>query len=229
MIITIDGPIASGKSVVARALADRLGFHYLPTGWFYRSVSYLLVTRCGYTLERLSRPDESDVAFCLDPKHLHYQYSSVTGGKVLFMGEDITPFLKDYTVDQSVCLISPVIMVRDLVSATQHRFAREFKNCVIEGRDSGSVVFADADCKFYITASLTVRAQRWQKDQLRRGHDFTLEQAQEQITMRDTRDKERDYCPLVIPEGAYVIEGSNLTVDQTVTAMLLILDTEKKN
>lgn len=219
MIITIDGPTASGKSTVAELLAQRLGFYYLPTGWLYRAVSYLLVKEFSYTLEMLAHPQEQDVAYCLDPSRLVYTYDSSRGGKLFFNGTDITGFLKDYTVDRSVAIISPIPMVRDLVAQAQRAFARTHDS-IIEGRDSGSVVFPNAHYKFYLTASLATRAQRWKEDQKRRGNHFTQEEAEREISVRDRKDMERSYSPLKIPDGAIKIDNTSMTLEETVDALL---------
>jgi cytidylate kinase len=219
MIITIDGPTASGKSTIAQKLAQSLNFYYLPTGWLYRAVSYLLVKQFNYNEIQLANPKAEDVATCLDSERLIYLYDLKKGGILEYNGNDITNFLKDYTVDRLVAIISPIQMVRDKVVETQRAFARKH-NSVIEGRDSGSVVFPHADYKFYITATLEVRAKRWQQDQEKRGHLFDLEEAKAQINERDCKDLERDYCPLKVPEGAIEIDNSDIDLDQTVQSVL---------
>lgn len=219
MIITIDGPTASGKSTIAQKVAQELHFYYLPTGWLYRAVAYLLVKQFNYSEKQLANPLSEDVTVCLDPERLIYLYDLKKGGKLEYNGNDITDFLKDYTIDHAVAIISPIAMVRDKVVVAQRAFAQKH-NSVIEGRDIGSVVFPHADYKFYITASLEVRAQRWQKDQEKRGNLFDLEEAKAQINDRDKKDLERDYCPLKVPEGAIIIDTSEMDLDQTVEAVL---------
>lgn len=219
MIITIDGPTASGKSTVAYQLAQKLGFYYLPTGWLYRAVSYLLVKKCGYTEATLNNPTEQDLAYCLNPEKLVYHYDTQKGGVLYFENQDITPLLKDYMVDRYVAVISPIVMVRQMVVETQRAFAQQH-NSVIEGRDSGSVVFPHADYKFYLTASLAVRAQRWIKDQKKRGHDFSQSQAEQEIASRDQKDMERLHSPLTIPKGAIIIDNSTLNLQETIAKMM---------
>lgn len=219
MIITIDGPTASGKSTIARLLAQELGFYYLPTGWLYRAVSYLLVEKCNYTQEMLLHPQEKDLSYCLDPSRLVYNYNQEKGGALFFEGRDITRFLKDYTVDQSVALISPIVKVREMVSHAQRSFAH-MHDVVVEGRDSGSVVFPSADFKFFMTADPEVRAKRWIGIQKKRGHTFTLKQALATIEDRDTKDKQRKHSPLVIPDGGIVIDTSQLTIKETISLMV---------
>ena len=220
MIITIDGPTASGKSIISQTLSKKLKFYYLPTGWLYRTVSYLLVKEFGYTDLMLGNPSQQDVEYCLSSDNLKYSYDFEKGGSIFFKDINITSFLKDYKVDHSVALISPLPMVRDLVVETQRRLVKSVSNAVIEGRDSGSVVFPHADYKFYLTASLDVRANRWIKDQKKRGNNFSLEEAKNQIADRDKKDKDRDYCPLVIPDGAIVIDNSDLNIEETVQVII---------
>ena len=219
MIVTIDGPTASGKSTVARMVAQELGFYYLPTGWFYRAVAYVLVNNCGYTKDMLENPSHKDITVCVDPTKLHYTYDEGMGGKMFYDGKDITPFLKDAKIDTYVAIISPIADIRELVTQAQRNFAA-LHNAVIEGRDTGSVVFPNADYKFYLTASLEVRGARWKADQAKRGNSFTQQEAQNQITHRDTRDEEREISPLVIPKGAFIIDNSEMDLNQTVQTIM---------
>lgn len=219
MIITIDGPTASGKSIIARLLARQLGFHYLPTGWFYRAVAYLLVQKCSYTEDMLSNPKKEDIAYCLDPARLVYTYEKERGGTLFFDGVDITPFLKDYKVDRYVAIISPIVLVRQMVVAAQRAFSKTHDS-VIEGRDTGSVVFPDAQYKFYITASLAERARRWKLDQEKRGNTFSQQEAEKEISSRDEKDMNRKTSPLKIPEGGIIIDNTELNKEETIQALL---------
>ena len=213
MIITLDGPCASGKSTMAQALARRLGFYYLNTGWLYRAVAYLLVEKRGYVDFTIQIPIEEDIAYCLDTQKLVYKDDPLIGGMLFFEGINITPFLKEYRVDMNVALISPMPLVRALVSAKQKEFAATYDS-IIEGRDTGSVVFPHADYKFYVTATAAVRAGRWQKDQAKRGAFFTLEEAELAIQKRDESDSKRSKSPLVIPKDAIFIDTSYSTIEQ---------------
>ncbi len=227
MIITIDGPTASGKSTVAAWLAKKLGSTYLSSGWLYRAVAYILTRDFGYTSEMLRNPKTVDIDYCLDMKRLVYRYDAVRGGVLLYDGVDITYALKDCTVDALVAIISPVPAVRERVTYAQKERAAEVESCIVEGRDVGSVVFPYADYKFYLTASLEVRAQRWQKDQAKRGNVFTLDQAKQCIDSRDKKDQERTHSPLVIPQGAVVIDSSCSTIEQVVDQICAVIDADK--
>lgn len=223
MIITIDGPTASGKSTVAELLAKKLGFYYLNTGALYRAVAYLLVIRCGYTEESLAQVKEQDVRLCVDLNMLVYSYSAVDGWKIFYDGNDITQYLKDFSVDRYVAVISPIPFVRLLVTEVQHAFAKKF-NTIIEGRDSGSVVFPHADFKFYLTADLQVRALRWQADQKKRGNVFTVDQAVKAVEERDIKDLSRHNSPLIIPVDAHSVDNSSLSLEATVEHLCSIIN-----
>lgn len=223
MIITIDGPTASGKSTTAALLAKKLHIMYLSSGWLYRTVAYILTRDFGYTPDMLQNPKVKDIDYCLDMQHLVYQYDEARGGVLLFNDVDITYALKDCTVDTLVALISPIPAVRNCVTLAQKERAACAPSCIVEGRDVGSVVFPHADYKFYLTASLEVRAQRWQNDQAHRGNNFTLDQACQAVHSRDKKDFERAHSPLVIPQGATIIDNSNLTLNQVVDQILTIV------
>ena len=215
MIVTIDGPTASGKSSVAQAVAKNVHFYYLNTGMLYRAVTYLLVNHLGYTQQSLQQVQVEDLIVCTDPQVLQYRYDSGEGVTITYHADSITQFLKDASIDMLVCVISPQPLVREHLSMVQRAIAAH-NNVVIEGRDTGSVVFPAAEHKFYLTASLSVRAVRWQKDQAKQGNMYTFEEAQERVMFRDMRDQSRNHSPLIIAAGAQVVDNSELNFDQTV-------------
>jgi len=168
MIITIDGPTASGKSTVAKLLAKKLDFFYLNTGFLYRAVAYLLINHCAYTHEDLKNPDPLDLDEYLEPSRLIYDYDQDYIALIIFDGQNITPFLKTSFIDKGASIVSTNRRVRDLLLQVQRVAAQKY-NIVAEGRDTGSVVFPEADIKIYLTADVAVRAERWQKQQAREG------------------------------------------------------------
>jgi len=219
MIITIDGPTASGKSTVARELARSLGFLYLSSGLLYRGLAYCLHAECQYTPEQMQDPHADDIARCVhDMKALSYETSSV-GERVLLHGVDITTNLKTPEIDDYASRIAMTAIVRNAINAWQHRLAQG-KDAVVEGRDCGSTVFAQAAIKFFLTACDEIRAQRWQRDQSKKGNQFTHQEAYARIQERDRRDTTRTLAPLIIPRGATVVDNSTLTVEQTVEYMI---------
>ncbi len=218
MIITIDGPTASGKSTIAQMLAKKLGFYYLNTGMLYRALAYLLMKECDFLEQDFSDPSERDLLICLDPDRLIYCYESDGLIKITFNGSDITPFLKTSIIDRAASLLSAHPRVREVLLDFQRRFAKKH-SLVVEGRDIGSIVFPNANVKFFLTASIEERARRWKVDRAARGEQFSLQESIEKISERDTRDMQRTCCPLITPEGAIVIDNTGLTREQTVQRM----------
>jgi CMP/dCMP kinase len=219
MIITIDGPTASGKSTVSRILADKLAFYYVCSGLIYRAIAYLLVNRYGYTSETLPAVKAEDLAQCTDLQRLQYSYDQLSQERIFFDQEDITIFLKDKFIDHVTSIVSINKDVRSAVTTIQRTIADDY-DIVIDGRDVGSVVFPNAQVKFFVTASVAVRAERWRKDQERYGNHIVLEEAIKLISDRDERDRTRTIAPLVVPKNAIIIDTSELTIQQTIEKML---------
>ena len=219
MIITIDGPVASGKSTVSRILADKLAFYYVCSGLIYRAIAYVLINRYGYTPETLSSVSVDDLVQCADPQRLQYSYDELSHERIFFDHEDITIYLKDKFIDHVTSIVSVNKDVRTAVTAIQRAIAKGY-DMVIDGRDVGSVVFPQAQVKFFVTASVAVRAERWRKDQERYGNHISLAQAITLISDRDERDRTRSIAPLVVPENAIIVDSSELTIQQVVEKML---------
>ncbi len=222
MIITLDGPSASGKSSIARILATDLRYVYLNTGLLYRALGYILMQRYGYTLDTLKAPKEKDIQEALIKDCFEYTYDVRTGSQIFFKKEDITSYLKTPCIDQASSIVSADEYVRFALLGVQ-RALGELSNLVAEGRDCGSVVFPEADYKFFITASLLVRAHRWQEDQKKKGIAILLKGALESITVRDERDSHREVAPLVIPQGAYVLDTSSISISQSIECIKKII------
>jgi cytidylate kinase len=219
IIITLDGVAASGKSTLARMLARELHYYYVCSGLLYRTVAYLLIHKFGYTESTVTHVDTKDIAACFDPSIFEYVYDEKDGEHVLFKGCDITAALKDSFVDKIASITSVNVYVRHFITEIQHALAEKY-NIVTDGRDVGSVVFPHAQVKFYITAAIEVRAKRWLLDQKKHGHEYTLQQAVKKIADRDQRDRERSIGPLIIPNGAIVIDNSTMSLQETFAVMV---------
>jgi cytidylate kinase len=222
MIITIDGPVASGKSTVSRMLARKLNYYYLCSGLLYRALGYLLINKYGYTLETVGNPKHEDIVRCFDSQMFLYQYAPDTQERIIFDGVDITVQLKERFMDKVASIVSVNQDVRAAVTQIQRDIASH-NNIVTDGRDVGSVVFPHAEYKFFITASVDVRAERWRKDQEKYGNHFSEQEAVAIITDRDERDKNRTIAPLIVPERAIIIDTSHMNIEQTVEKMLSIV------
>lgn len=218
MVITIDGPVASGKSTAARLLAERIGFYHFSSGLLFRALAYLLTKYAGYTEKKLHTLVLSDIAYYLDPQRFTCTFDAKRRLHILFEGKDITPFLKQKELDQAASIIGINPDVRQAMLSLQRIIAQSY-NLVVDGRDSGSVVFPDAVIKFFLTASVEVRALRWQQAQKKRGADLSLQETIKQIKVRDERDKSRKVAPLIIPENAIIIDNSGYSIQETVDVL----------
>jgi cytidylate kinase len=204
-VITIDGPAASGKSSVARLVAQRLGWTYVNTGNMYRAMSWA-VLQSGVDPEDCEAVRSASEKVVLDSPVVDGQTQISVQGHVL-TAED----LNSDPVNRAVSLVARVPEVRTRLVNDQ-RALIQGGPLVMEGRDIGSVVFPDSPLKFYIDASEEVRSARRQAQ----GHA-------DQVAARDKMDSTRKTSPLVVPEGATVIDNSHLTLDQAVEAVLAVL------
>jgi cytidylate kinase len=219
MIITMDGPTASGKSTISRMLAQKTGYYYVGSGILYRALAYLLVNNFLYDENRIEEPSHEHLMYCLDPERFFYEYKNGHSEQVFFDGIAITPYLKDSFLDKMASLVSTNNEVRKAITHIQREIAADGP-VVVEGRDAGSVVFPDADFKIFLTASDAVRAERWQADQAKRGNEYSHQEALAYIVERDQRDRTRALDPLIIPEDAIVVDTSELTIGQTVEKIM---------
>ncbi len=207
MIITIDGPAGAGKSTVARGLAERLGFELLDTGAMYRAVAH------GCLEREIDFRDEP--AVCELARSLKLQ---VSGSTVFCNGRDVTREIRSEAVSEKSSVVAAIEGVREAMVVLQ-RQAAQGRRIVTEGRDQGTVVFPNAECKFFVTADAGVRAQRRQEEMASRGQEFSIDEVKRQIEERDFRDLKRKVAPLRKPEDAAVIVTSNQTADEAIAEM----------
>jgi CMP/dCMP kinase len=196
-VIAIDGPAASGKSTVARKLAKRLGFSYVNSGALYRGIAWLAI-------EHGIRPDDAS-AICGQLHNSVFKFD-LQGKELVFLIDGISPdsHLRDERVNRTVSAISAIADVREFLVTHLRQFLT-WDNLVMEGRDIGSMVFPDTLYKFYIDASLEVRAQR-----------RAVQGQRDDLFFRDRADSSRRASPLTIAEDAHVIDSSSLTIDGVV-------------
>ncbi|KKQ33227.1 MAG: Cytidylate kinase [candidate division TM6 bacterium GW2011_GWF2_37_49] len=217
MIITIDGPAASGKSSIATEICKRLKMVPLKTGLLYRAVAYILVQELDKTIN-IETPNELSINDLNFIKDITYEFTDGIA-HVLFKGKDVTEKLSFSSIDQIASIVSANKNVRELLLDVQRQIATKY-NIVADGRDCGSVVFPSADYKFYLTATAEARAKRVMADVARKAETRTLEDVQKDIELRDKRDKERDVAPLIVPSDAITIDNTNLDFEQTVQEFL---------
>ena len=201
-VITIDGPGGVGKGTISEYLSNELKWNYLNSGALYRAIAWvakndLLNINDISGLENVSK----GIAFSLKNKKLKIEYKS----------QDIGSLIYDEDIAKIASKISSQPKVRKSIEAIQRSFKKE-PGLVAEGRDMGSVIFPESQLKIFLTASIETRAQRRFKQLKDRKFNVSLPALIRDLNARDRRDKDRSNSPLVIPNGAFVIETDDLTV-----------------
>lgn len=219
MIVAIDGPAASGKSTVARAVAQRLGAHYLDTGAMYRSVA-LAALRSGIALD-----DEEAVAGLARKTRVEFVHAgdSPIPTAVLLDGEDVTTAIRTPEVDGAVSAVARLPRVRAALVAQQRRLAESAAIIVLEGRDIGTVVFPAAEVKVFLTASPEERSRRRHAEMAERGHEMAPDEVLGGIERRDHADSSRAAAPLAIAEDAITLDTTNMTVGAVVDEIVRLV------
>lgn len=226
MIITIDGPCGAGKSTVAQLLAQKLGCYYVNTGLLFRALAYILLEKYGYSKEQLKSPSPEHIQICLHENILKYLYQN-GNAQVVFEGKDITPFLKMGDMSEKASLVGLDGNVQNEMVLFQRKLSQGH-DIVTEGRNLGTVVFPDAFAKFYLTASIKIRAARIVAFEKEKGNIIDSDEAERLVMERDHRDKTREHSPLMQPADALYIDSSNLNPEQVVEIMIHHINSLKK-
>lgn len=211
-VIAIDGPAGSGKSTVARALAEALGLGYLDTGAMYRAVAFAALRR-GIDV------DDTDAVARMAQE---FELRMDVDGSVRVDGTDATIEIRGPEVTRAVSIVAAISGVRDEMRSRQREWATKMGGGVMEGRDIGTVVFPDAALKVYLDASPMVRAARRSKEVT----DLDYETVAAEIARRDALDQGRSDSPLRTADDAVIIDTSALTVDQIVARVMAHLDAQ---
>lgn len=213
-VLAIDGPSGSGKGTVSRAIAKKLGWHFLDSGAIYRSLA-VAVLRSGTSLDDVAAVER--VA-----RSMELRFTAGDPPRVILNGEDIADEIPTETCGNTASRIAAYGPVRKALLDKQREF-RQAPGLVADGRDMGTVVFPDAGCKVFLTASAEVRAQRRYKQLMEKGAHVSLADLTREIEERDRRDRERAEAPLVMAEGAILVDSSELTIQQVIARVLEVV------
>lgn len=222
MIIAIDGTASSGKTSVAKELSKRLDVPLLPTGLIYRAITLKAIN------ENIVPENQSGLSKMLESTTIETVYMNKSVSVYLDKLPVSYEFLKSEKVSENVAKYSCIPFVREYVRKIQRQQADLHKNIIVEGRDIGSIVFPNADIKFFVDADLETRAIRRQKEFLNAGENMSLEQVKEAIIERDEADRKRMISPLIMTSDAILIDTSNMNVMQVVDLMIEKINQKKK-
>ncbi|MHC5060674.1 MAG: (d)CMP kinase [Planctomycetota bacterium] len=213
LIITIDGPAGVGKSTVAQMLAEKLGIAFLDTGAMYRAVTLAAMQK------QVDLTDKDKLGELL--QNTDFQFDIVSGQmKVSIDGVDVTGPIREPKVTANVRYVAEAPKLRHELVKLQRRFAGEHEKIVTEGRDQGTVAFADAQFKFFLMADLSERARRRQKQLASGGEQTDTEKIRAKIAKRDASDQNRTVGPLTPADDAIIIDTTNLDAEGVVRKML---------
>ena len=215
MIIAIDGPAGSGKSTVARLIASRLNFKYIETGSMYRAVAWK-AEQSGIGLG-----DQERIAEVARTISIEFHPGS-DRQKVMVDGKDLTPVLQTETIGRSAAIVAANKAVREVMVAQQQDMGRN-GNVVMDGRDIGTVVFPEADKKFFLVADQKERAQRRHEEIKAKSPEVTFEKIYEQLQQRDYEDENREVSPLVPAKDSIRLDTTQMNIEDVVAYMIEII------
>ena len=214
--IALDGPSGSGKSTIAKRLSQKLNILYLDTGAMYRATALKALKL------NIDTFDEAGVKTFIDNIDLDIKY--IDGAQHTYLdGEDVSEKIREPQVSMAASNISSLKCVRLKMVDMQRKIASG-TSCVLDGRDIGSYVLPNANHKFYVTASVDVRADRRFKELKLKGHDVDFKALRDEIEQRDFNDKNRDFAPLKKADDAIEIDTSFMTIEQVVNKVLSFVE-----
>lgn len=201
MIIVIDGPAGTGKTTIARRLAQKLGFDYFDTGALYRALTHQILRK------KIAITDMQQVHTLLQRFHF-----DMKNGRYFAMGEDVTEQIRSAEVTAHVSAVAALPSVREMLIDVQREFAKN-RDVLFEGRDLGTVVFPDASVKIFLTARPSVRAERRYLELKEKGDNIDEKEVFLQLTKRDHFDSTREIAPLKQASDAHLIDTSDLSIE----------------
>lgn len=215
-VLTIDGPSGAGKGTVSRLVASRLGWYYLDSGALYRAVGV------AASWADLDLSDAAALVRCTFDTRIDFEELEDSDLRVLVNGVDATAELRLETAGTLASAIAAIPEVRSALKERQRAFRRA-PGLVADGRDMGTVIFPDASCKVFLTASAEERAERRYKQLKDKGVSVTLDGLLREILARDARDAQRTVAPLRPAEDAVLIDTTGLDIDEVVNRVLALV------
>lgn len=213
--IAIDGPAGAGKSTIAKTVSKKLGFIYVDTGALYRTVG-LNVLRQGKNTK-----DPDDVVPTLDGLDISLRF--VDGEQRVFLGdEDVSEAIRQNEVSMAASNVSAIPSVREFLFGLQRDIAQK-NDCIMDGRDIGTVVLPNAQIKIYLTASAQARAERRFKELTEKGQDVVYDDILKDIELRDYQDTHREIAPLKKADDAVLVDTTELDLDGSIEYMLNVI------
>lgn len=221
MIIAIDGPSGAGKSTLGKMLAKELGLLYLDTGAMYRAVALAVVRK------KIDLSETGKVAAAAEAVRIEL-VGEPDDLQIILDGENVSTEIRTLEIAQAASIVSTNSAVRRVMVEHQRQMGENSKNgCVLEGRDIGSVVFPNADVKFFLTAQPEARALRRFEEDKAKGRESTYKKTLAEINERDQRDVSREDSPLTIAEDSVVIDTSELDLSEVYEQMLAAVRVSK--
>lgn len=210
--IAIDGPAGAGKSTIAKMVAKKLGFIYVDTGAMYRAIALYMLR------EGIDPSDEAAVSEAVEQVNITIRYQD-GAQQVLLNGEDVSGRIRTEEVGNTASVTSVYPAVRAHLLKLQRELAAS-ADVLMDGRDIGTCILPNADVKIFLTASARVRAMRRYKELTEKGTMCNLEEIEQDIIERDSRDMNRAVAPLKQAEDAVLVDSSELTIDEVVQAII---------
>lgn len=208
-IVAIDGPSGAGKSTVSKKLAELLGYVHIDTGALYRAVGL------AATQERIAFDDDLGLGKLMERIEIRLEPGTAShGSRVFLRGQDVSAAIRTPEISLAASAVSARKPVRAGLLALQRRLGGK-GGSVLEGRDIGTVVFPDAEAKFFLTASMDVRVRRRFEELTKAGQKVTLEQTRVEVEKRDKDDSSRDLAPMKPADDAEIVDGGSWTIDET--------------
>lgn len=215
MVITVDGPSGTGKSTIAQALCQKLGFNYLDSGALYRAIAYAIQAQ-GITAD-----EDAKIEQALPGLDIQVQSHGANDTQVTINGEDLTTAIRQEAIGMLASKLSAKPFLRKWLIQLQRAQAKP-PGLVTDGRDMGTVVFPHAQIKIYLTADVKVRAERRFKQLKDQGRSVSLREVEEDLNIRDERDQTRSASPLKPAEDAIHMDTSSMSVDQVLAKVLTL-------